>query len=210
MEAFAQFLLSSDSKILFFINGLHAPWLDQLMWAVSSKWTWIPFYLLSIYLFYILYHKNWWRFCLTILMCIIIADNVASGIIKPLVQRKRPTHEIEIRDHLHLFMTKDGTYYYGGQYGFVSSHAANSCIIGILLLYFYKPFYKRKILLSLGFLAYVLLVSGSRVYLGVHYPSDLLGGWIVGIGICLLLILPNHKFHFFSYFCNLNNNLIIK
>jgi len=171
-------ILQIDADLLLWINGHHAPWADTLMWTISRASTWIPLYALLVYL---LWHRFGWRrtivYFLAIVVAIGLSDYVSSGLIKPLVCRLRPTHEPLLQPFIHLV---NG--YTGGQYGFVSSHAANTLACALLFSLFY-----RDRLMTAVMTLYVLLNCYSRMYLGVHYPGDILGGLIVGCAISALI-----------------------
>ena len=176
-------LLHIDTEILLAINGWHAPWADTLMWIISAKTTWIPLYLLLIGLLV-------WRYrqpaptpikCLQkvpacVVMIVVIglavgaADFIASGILKDWVARPRPSRVPELEGVLHLV---NG--YKSGQYGFVSSHAANTMAVALL----FSLIWRNKIA-TVGLMLWVAANCYSRMYLGVHYPTDILGGLIVG------------------------------
>ena len=133
-------LVHIDTEVLLAINGWHAPWADRLMWIVSAKETWIPLYLLLIGLLVWRYRQpsnnatKWLKkvpVCVVMIVAIVAAvglsDFIASGILKDLVARPRPTRVPELEGVLHLV---NG--YKSGQYGFVSSHAANTMACGLL------------------------------------------------------------------------------
>lgn len=133
-------LIYIDTEILLAINGWHAPWADTLMWIISAKATWIPLYLLLIGLLVWRYRKpaptavKWLQrvpACVVMIVVIALAvgaaDFIASGILKDLVARPRPTRVPELEGVLHLV---NG--YRSGQYGFVSSHAANTMACALL------------------------------------------------------------------------------
>ena len=176
-------LLHIDTEILLAINGWHAPWADTLMWIISAKATWIPLYLLLIGLLVWRYRKpvmtrvNWLQkvpACVVMIAMIGLAvgaaDFIASGILKELVARPRPTRVPELEGVLHLV---NG--YRSGRYGFVSSHAANTMVCALL----FSMIWRKKIA-TVGLMLWVAANCYSRMYLGVHYPLDILGGLMVG------------------------------
>lgn len=176
-------LIHIDTAILLLINGWHTLWADQVMWIVSEKTTWIPLYLLLIGLLVWRYRQpsnnatKWLKkvpVCVVMIVAIVAAvglsDFIASGILKDLVARPRPTRVPELEGVLHLV---NG--YKSGQYGFVSSHAANTMACGLL----FSLIWRNKIA-TVGMMLWVAMNCYSRMYLGVHYPLDILGGLIVG------------------------------
>ena len=176
-------LLHIDTEILLAINGWHAPWADTLMWIISEKTTWIPLYLLLVGLLVWRYRKpamtsvKWLQKVPACVVMIVViglavgaADFIASGILKELVARPRPTRIPELEGVLHLV---NG--YKSGRYGFVSSHAANTMAVALL----FSLIWRNKIA-TVGLMLWVAANCYSRMYLGVHYPTDILGGLIVG------------------------------
>ena len=176
-------LIHIDTEILLAINGWHAPWADTLMWIISAKETWIPLYLLLMGLLVWRYRQpsttrvKWMqKVPACVLMIIVIglavgaADFIASGILKDWVARPRPSRVPELEGVLHLV---NG--YKSGRYGFVSSHAANTMACGLLFSLIW-----RKKITTCGLMLWVAANCYSRMYLGVHYPLDILGGLIVG------------------------------
>lgn len=177
-------VLHIDTELLLAINGWHAPWADDLMWIISAKATWIPLYVLLIGLLVWRYRQPvstakyaWLRrlpACVIMIAMIAfsvgVADFVASGILKDLVARPRPTRVAELEGVLHLV---NG--YRSGQYGFVSSHAANTMACGLLFSLIW-----RKKIATVGLMLWVAMNCYSRMYLGVHYPLDIMGGLLVG------------------------------
>ena len=176
-------LLHIDTEILLAINGWHAPWADTLMWIISAKATWIPLYVLLIGLLIWRYRKpamtgvKWLQrvpVCVVMIVMIAMAvgaaDFIASGILKDLVARPRPTRVPELEGVLHLV---NG--YRSGRYGFVSSHAANTMACALL----FSLIWRNKIA-TCGLMLWVAANCYSRMYLGVHYPTDIMGGLVVG------------------------------
>ena len=176
-------LVHIDTEILLAINGWHAPWADTLMWIISAKTTWIPLYLLLIGLLVWRYRQpaptpiKWLQKVPACVVMIVViglavgaADFIASGILKDWVARPRPSRVPELEGVLHLV---NG--YKSGKYGFVSSHAANTMAVALL----FSLIWRNKIA-TVGLMLWVAANCYSRMYLGVHYPTDILGGLIVG------------------------------
>ncbi|MGM9868684.1 MAG: phosphatase PAP2 family protein [Sodaliphilus sp.] len=182
LNLFLTFMLSYlqqlDASLLVAINGWHCPFADQLMWLISGKFSSA---LILIAVLALPLRKGNWKNALTLLIAIalvvIIADRVSSGIIKPLVERLRPTHNPDLQALVHVVND-----YRGGKYGFVSSHAANMFGIATFVALVVRNRYTWLCLLS-----WAAIVSYSRIYLGVHYPGDILGGMLVGIGATWLV-----------------------
>lgn len=171
-------LINLDQQLLLAINGVHAPWADDLMWYISVPWVWIPLYL---FMFYCLWRNYGWKGAIVSLVLIIVsaglADYISSGIIKPLVCRLRPTHEPSIMGQILLVRGCRG-----GLYGFVSSHAANTMAVatGFFLILKNNLSQTKAIIWAIGLGLWVVLNCYSRMYLGVHYPGDIIGGLVVG------------------------------
>lgn len=167
-------LLALDQQLFLFLNSLHAAWLDPIMIAVSGKLTWIPLYLLIVYL---VYRNQQWRGLLWFVVCaglvVLLADRISVLAFKDIFQRLRPCHEASIADYVYL-----PSGHKGGLYGFVSSHAANTFGIAVLTALFLQKRWATLLLL-----VWALWVSYSRIYMGVHYPGDVLCGAILGAGI---------------------------
>ena len=179
------FLESIDHTIVLAINSLHTPLLDEIMWLISGKIIWIPMYLFLIYLSYQHFgKKNTLYFVVLVITAIALSDLVSSQIIKKSVERYRPSHNVELAPQLHFYKQENGEYYQGGEYGFVSSHAANFFAIALLVGLIFRE-KAPKLIYTLFTIA--VLVAFSRIYLGVHYLSDILGGALVGTIISYLL-----------------------
>ena len=175
-----------DRQLLLLINRGHTSFLDSFMWRVTEVWTWLPLFVLLTVLIAWLYRRRAWVAVVLVALTIGMSDYVASGIIKPRVARYRPSRNLEIQDDLHLHVRGDGSVYRGGQYGFVSSHAANFFALSVLMIYMLKPLLKRR-WLCIFFFLWASLIAYSRMYLGVHYPADILGGAIVGV-VCASVV----------------------
>ncbi|HEY8401289.1 MAG TPA: phosphatase PAP2 family protein [Cytophagaceae bacterium] len=158
-----------DKDLLIFLNQLYHPVLDPIMLYATERFFWIPFYAcLIIFIFWKLRLEGIW-ILLTIALLIVAADQFASGLLKPLTERLRPCHNEEVIPYLRLLKNC------GGQYGFISSHAANTFALAVFLSLVFKKVKWMMLLYPWAF-----LVSYSRVYLAVHYPGDILAGAVSG------------------------------
>ena len=176
-------LLTLDQSIFLFLNGLHSSWADVFFYWVSNRFVWIPFYAILAFFLIKKWRKKSIPIFIALILCIVLTDQ-SCNFIKHSVQRPRPSHDPVLSEQVHLVAKPDGTLYKGGPYGFPSSHAANSMALALLVILYLGEKHKWLIILML---CWVLLQSYSRIYLGVHYPSDLLVGWI--LGACWALVL---------------------
>lgn len=179
--SFLEKLENIDQEILLAVNGAHNPFLDQLMFYVSEKWVFIPVYLLLIYFLQKFYGWKITGFViLGALAMIAVCDLTATYLFKNMFMRYRPSHHLDLKDQLHIV---NG--YRGGQFGFYSSHAANMTALSLFIGYFLKP--KLRYYSGIAF-TLVLMVCISRIYLGVHYPSDVMAGTFAGTIYAFLFI----------------------
>jgi undecaprenyl-diphosphatase len=165
-----------DSSIFLYFNGMHASWADVLFYYISNRFVWIPLYLLLAFFLFRRYRKKAWIVVAAVVISVFLSDQ-SCNLIKRTVQRPRPSHNIELVDQVHLVAKPDGTLYKGGPYGFPSSHAANAMALAFIVVVFLT---RERTLWTLLMFFWMLLVSYSRIYLGVHYPGDIIVGWCVG------------------------------
>ena len=172
-------LSNIDSDLFLFLNGLHTEWMDKVMVLLTDMWAWFPIYLLLIYWTIKQYGKRCWWVFLAIVLVVLCTDQLASHVCKPVFQRLRPCYNTDFQDLIHLPKGMAG-----GKYGFVSSHAANTFGIAAFLtpaLRKYRPW--TAIVLYL----WAFISSYSRIYIGYHYPGDILCGALLGMLIGLIL-----------------------
>lgn len=182
-----QNILDFDKELFLYLNSFHNNFWDTIMLMITRKETWVPFYLIIV--FYVIknYHSKSILILLFMALTILASDQI-SVIIKETVQRLRPVHEPTIEHLVHNVFRK------GGLHGFVSSHAANTFAIFVFTSRIFK---NRNYFLLLFFWA--AIVSYSRIYIGVHYPLDIIGGaflgWLLGVVFYkLLMFIEDHFF----------------
>lgn len=161
------------------VNQLHTPFLDSLMWDVSTFYFWLPLFLTVALLILISYRQRSF-YILIAFICILLCVNIIGDhILKPLIGRLRPTHS-DLLPELQLVAKPNGKLYHGGLYSHPSGHASTSFSFILTSLYYFRPVLRRYITFLLFGLFYVLIVSFSRIYLCVHYPTDILNGYLLG------------------------------
>ena len=171
-------LIQLDKELLILINSWHTPYFDTFMYTFSKVAVWVPFYASVVY---ILFKKAGIKaIWLTVLLIagVVLCDQL-TVLLKESIQRLRPSHDPDLEYIIHLVKTKKA-----GLYGFVSSHAANT--VGFALL---SSLIIRRKIYSIAAFSWAGITCYSRMYLGMHFPFDIIGGAVTGIVIALTLYL---------------------
>lgn len=179
-------LLQLDRELFQFLNGIHSPFWDVVMYWISNKFFWIPLYALLIFLIVKNYRKKSWLILLVTIVMIVASDQ-GSNLFKKTVKRSRPCRtEAQLNPTARTLNN-----YHCGKYGFFSAHASNSFALAIFISFLLAPFYKHIIYYLLP---WAIVNAYSRIYLGVHYPLDIICGAIFGIILANLAIGISKKY----------------
>ena len=164
-------LQALDRTVFLALNGMHTPYWDSFMYIFTSKLVWIPLYVSILYVLY--KNMNIRMVIFTTLMfalLIALADQTCSSILRPIFERPRPSRDPAIADIVHIVNGKRG-----GKFGFPSCHAANTFALACFMMLLFK---NRA--LTTFFMLWAIVTCYTRIYVGVHYPGDLLFGTLVG------------------------------
>jgi undecaprenyl-diphosphatase len=181
-------LVHIDQEIFLFLNGLHNSFFDFIMYWVSQTVIWIPLWLYFIYMIVKKFEKKSWIIILALFIAVGLSDFLSVHLFKNVFERLRPCHNPQISSMVHI--VKD---HCGGKYGFVSSHSANMFSIATFMFLLFKNEFPKSIYLVF---VWAGIIAYSRVYLGVHYPGDILGGAILGSAVSVIYWWLIKKFSF--------------
>jgi undecaprenyl-diphosphatase len=170
-------LLDWDSTLLRWLNGFYYEPLDPVVYLLSQMWFWIPLYAFLLWLVVRDYKRNSWIVLAGIAFTIIFTDQFTSSFMKPFFGRLRPSHEPDLAAVLHFVRDMSGEVYMGGLYSFASGHAANTFGTATFFVLLFRS--KRPWVTWL--FAWAILMTYTRVYMGVHYPGDILVGASIGL-----------------------------
>ena len=162
-----------DRELFLAINGWHTPLFDSVMYYVSQIWVFTPVFVYWLYMVFNRYGIKKLLILLGFLSLLVVLTDQTSNITKHAIKRYRPTHNLEIQSQVHIVND-----YKGGMYGFFSGHSTNTFGVAMLL---FLIFSKESMVFRAFFFAWAGITAYSRIYLGVHYPSDIFVGFIVGL-----------------------------
>lgn len=191
-----EYLDKIDRSIFLFLNGIHSPFWDKVMFWISGDTSWIFLYIIMLIGLAVKYRWKMIFIVIAISLTITASDQFSVHFFKEVFERLRPCHNLEISELVHLVNN-----HCGGKFGFVSSHAANTFALAMLT----SGLFRNKYFTWFIFM-WAAIVSYSRIYLGVHYPGDIIGGALLGVFIgWLMLFLFNvfnkkvvSRIHFFN------------
>lgn len=169
-------MIELDVALLKAINGLSVYGLDKVMMTISMKVIWIPLFAYIIWQLITTHGKKFGIYAVVFASLAGGVSDQVSNIFKDSVKRFRPSHTEKLQDELHYSKKSDGGVYRGGDYGFYSAHASNFAALTCYVLLALPRHYRLKTILILA----TLLISLSRIYLGVHFPTDIIMGWFMG------------------------------
>lgn len=162
-------LKSLDTQLFLYLNSLHFNWLDPIMELITRRDTWFLAYLILVIWLIVRNRKEAVFQIIAIILAVVLADQMCSSVLKPWVARLRPCHEPALQGLVHIVNEC------GGQFGFCSSHAANGFALATTIyLFFGKNIY------TISLFIWAIIISYSRIYVGVHYPLDILFGALFG------------------------------
>ncbi|MEM7572013.1 MAG: phosphatase PAP2 family protein [Bacteroidota bacterium] len=161
----------------FFNQTIANGFLDGLLPTWRTKETWIPLYLVVVgWMLYKDTKKGMLAF-MAVIIAVGLADFITSGILKPWVGRLRPCADPDLADQVRLLVSC------GGKFSFPSSHASNHIAIALVLNWCW---FQHQRWIKIAWLAWAVSIALAQIYVGKHFPLDILGGWVVGILTAIL------------------------
>ena len=183
-----QTLIDIDNYLLMLFNGSNSSFIDGIMMIATNGLTWIPLYV-ALLLLVIKNNESMSQICIVVggaLACVLISTILADVVVKPLCERYRPTSDPIIKYAVDVVDN-----YRPGKYGFFSAHAANTFSLAL-----YMSLWVRKRLFTSFMILWSLINCYSRLYLGVHYPSDILVGLLIGAIVAVAAYIVSRYIYF--------------
>lgn len=172
-----EWLKELDRDLLLYLNSFHTPFLDPVMFWITKTLFWLPLYLFLLFLTIKYFKKDWWIVIIGIALAILLTDRITSGFMKPFFERLRPSREPSLQGLVHLVQDSAGRFYTGGKFGFASSHAANTFATAMFFWLVFRHRYRWMWVLFV----WATVMTYTRIYLGAHYPGDILVGLLIGL-----------------------------
>jgi len=167
-----EFLNHIDHTLFLFFNGIHSPFFDSVMFKLTKGMVWTPLFLFLLYL--VIRQYRWQTlWVLAFVAVMFLASDQLSNLFKEWICRLRPSHEPGLAVHL-------VNAYKGGTYGFYSGHASNTFSLAVFLTLVLG---NRYCWIAFVVFPWALIMCYTRIYLGVHFPGDILAGMIAGSAI---------------------------
>lgn len=171
LDNLPELVLPYEREWFLWLNNHHSDFWDTFLMLYSGRALWIP---LTLVLIFVTFYKTPWRNAILFALCFVLlatlCDQISGSLVKPFFSRLRPTHHPDFMNHVLIVNN-----YRGGSFGFVSSHAANGFGVATFMTLIYR---QRR--LAIALFGWALINSYSRIYLGVHFISDIVGGMILG------------------------------
>ena len=174
-------ILKWDTELFLTLNQAGVSWLDTFMVLISEVWVWIPLYVAILFFIFKKFPlRDALVFAAVCVVGVVLTDQGSVHLFKEVFRRLRPCQVDELREQMRFLASGCGLY------GFVSSHAANTFGFAVISGGIFNKVYPK---LGLALLVWAAIVSYSRIYLGVHYPLDIICGALLGVLIGRLLLL---------------------
>lgn len=175
-------LIDIDQRLFIAIHSDFAnSFFDGLMPIIRNAKTWIPLYLVFLFLIFKKHKARGFYILLATVLIVALTDQFSAGFMKPYFERLRPCHEPSIAQYIRNLIDC------GGQYGFISSHATNHFGLAVILSWFFKKSYHFRYA-TWTFFTWAALISYAQVYVGKHYPGDVLVGALSGLFIGWIIL----------------------
>jgi membrane-associated phospholipid phosphatase len=180
-----RYLLAFDTQLFYYLNvKWHCNFLDMVCPYLRDRLFWIPLYVFIFSFLIINFKRKGLMIILFLIITIMLSDQISSAFIKPMVQRIRPCNLHYLESYVRILVPCNNSY------SFPSSHAANHFALAIFLTLLLRKIYSR---VYIPLIIWALIVCYSQIYVGVHFPLDIIGGAILGSSIGMFTALSSRK-----------------